>query len=230
MREESAGNFNPPYNRQNNGGSMTSRLALFALIVLLVVPATAKDKKKPSLPEDVLRAQTARVVIDPDAGEPLDQLNANATARDNVEKALMEWGRFHLVMDGQQSDVVFVVRTGNGQSARPTMKGGPIDQRPGVGQSTDSSIRIGGQQGRPPMSDPNTYPQNQGPRMSNEIGPSEDMFVVYRGSMADPLDSPPVWRYIKKDCLRPTMNQVPAVEEFRKAIAEAEKPKVPKTP
>ena len=209
---------------------MTSRLALFALIVLLVVPATAKDKKKPSLPEDVLRAQTARVVIDPDAGEPLDQLNANATARDNVEKALMEWGRFHLVMDGQQSDVVFVVRTGNGQSARPTMKGGPIDQRPGVGQSTDSSIRIGGQQGRPPMSDPNTYPQNQGPRMSNEIGPSEDMFVVYRGSMADPLDSPPVWRYIKKDCLRPTMNQVPAVEEFRKAIAEAEKPKVPKTP
>lgn len=209
---------------------MTSRLALFALSVLLVVPATAKDKKKPSLPEDILRAQTARVVIDPEAGEPLDQPNTNAVARDNVEKALMEWGRFHLVMDGQQSDVVFVIRTGNGQSARPTMKGGPIDQRPGVGQSTDSSIRIGGQQGRPPMSDPNTYPQNQGPRMSNEIGPSEDMFVVYRGSMADPLDSPPVWRYIKKDCLRPTMNQVPAVEEFRKLIAEAEKPKVPKTP
>jgi len=43
------------------------------------------------------------------------------------------------------------------------------------------------------------------------------------------LDSPPVWRYIKKDCLRPSP-LVPAVEEFRKLIADAEKPKVPKNP
>jgi hypothetical protein len=211
---------------------MTARLCLFALAFLLVIPATAKDKdkKKSTLPEDVLRAQTVRVVIDPEAGEPLDQPNANALARDNVEKALMEWGRFRLVMDGQESDLVVAIRTGNGQSVRPTMKGGPIDQRPGVAQSTDSSIRIGGQQGRPPMSDPGTYPQNQGPRISNEVGPSDDMFTVYRANMADPLDSPPVWRYIRKDCLRVTATQVPAVEEFRKAIAEAEKPKVPKTP
>jgi hypothetical protein len=55
------------------------------------------------------------------------------------------------------------------------------------------------------------------------------MFVVYRGTFADPLDSPAVWRYIKKDCLRPTP-QIQAVEEFRKALAEAEKPKVPKNP
>lgn len=208
---------------------MTARLCLLALTLLLITPATAKDKKKSTLPEDVLRAQTVRVVIDPDAGEPLDQPNANAVARDNVEKALMEWGRFRLVMDGQESDLVISVRTGS-QSARPTIKGGPIDQRPGVGQSTDSSIRIGAQQGRPPMSDPSTYPQNQGPRISNEVGPSEDMFTVYRANMSDPLDSPPVWRYIRKDCLRVTATQVPAVEEFRKAIADAEKPKVPKTP
>jgi len=209
---------------------MTTRLCLFALAALLITSAAAKDKKKSTLPEDVLRAQTVRVVIDPDAGEPLDQPNSNALARDNVEKALMDWGRFRLVMDSQASDLVISIRTGNGQSARPTMKGGPIDQRPGIGQSTDSSIRIGAQQGRPPMSDPSTYPQNQGPRISNEVGPSEDMFTVYRANMSDPLDSPPVWRYIKRDCLRPTMTQVPAVEEFRKAIAEAEKPKVPKTP
>jgi hypothetical protein len=209
---------------------MTSRLCLFALSLLLINAATAKDKKKATLPEDVLRAQTVRVVIDPDAGEPLDQPNANSTARDNVEKALMEWGRFRLVMDGEESDLVISIRPGNGRWERPTIKGGPIDQRPGVGQSTDSSIRIGGQQGRPPMSDPGTYPQNQGPRIGNEVGPSDDMFTVYRGSMGDPLDAPPVWRYIKKDCLRVTATQVPAVEEFRKAIAEAEKPKVPKTP
>jgi hypothetical protein len=211
-----------------------TRLALVALAALLVTPAIAKDKKKFVLPEDILRAQTVRVVIDPQAGEPLDQTNANALARDNVEKALMEWGRYRLVMDGEQSDLVIAIRTGSGKMFRPTMKGGPIDQRPGVGQSTDSSIRIGAQQGQPPMSDPSSYPQDRGPRMENEIGPSDDMLVVYRGNAAsgntsDPLDGPPVWRLIKKDCLRPSP-LVPAVEEFRKMVADAEKPKVPKAP
>ena len=209
---------------------MTTRLALLALALLLVIPVIAKDKKKSALPEDVLRAQTVRVVIDPEAGEPLDEPNANASARDNVQKALMEWGRYRLVLDGEVADLIMVVRTGDGRMSRPTMKGGPIDQRGGVAQSTDSNIRIGMQQGRPPMGqDPNTYPQNQGPHLGNEIGPSEDMFVVYRGNTSDPLDSPPVWRYIKKDCLRPSPN-VPAVEEFRKLVAAAEKPNVPKTP
>lgn len=210
---------------------MPVRLVRLALPLLLIAFAAAKDKdkKKAVLPEDVVRAQTVRVVIDPEAGEPLDQPMANSTARDNVEKALMEWGRFRLVMDGQESDLVIAVRTGSGQSVRPTMKGGPIDQRPGVAQSTDSSIRIGGQRGQPNMGDPNSYPQNQGPHMSNEIGPGEDIFAVYRGT-GDPLNSPPVWRMIRKDCLRPTGSQVPAVEEFRKVMVEAEKPKVPKTP
>lgn len=212
---------------------MPTRVALLVLAASLVIPATAKDKKKPVLPEDVLRAQTVRVVIDPQAGEPVDQPNANAIARDNVEKALMEWGRFRLVMDGQASDLMIVVRTGNGKSFRPTIKGGPIDQRPGVAQSTDSSIRIGVGQGQPPLGDPNTNPQGQPqdrqPHIGNEVGPSDDTFEVYRASMSDPLDAPPVWRYIKKDCLKPSP-LVPAVEEFRKLVAEAEKPKVPKTP
>jgi hypothetical protein len=211
---------------------MTARLVRLTLPLILLTLAAAKDKdkKKAALPEDILRAQTVRVAIDHDAGEPLDQPMANSTARDNVEKALMEWGRFRVALDGEPSDLVIAIRTGTGQGVRPTMKGGPIDQRPGVAQSTDSSIRIGGQRGQPPMSDPSTFPQNQGPHISNEVGPSDDSFAVYRGTMADPLDSPAVWRIIRKDCLRPVGSQVPAVEEFRKAIAEAEKPKVPKAP
>jgi len=208
---------------------MTARAsALLAMAVLLVSSASAKDKK-PTLPEYVLRAQTARVVIDPNAGEPLDQPRVNEIARDDVEKALLEWGRYRLVMDGEESDLVIVIRTGDGRAGRPTMKGGPIDQRVGVGQSTDSSVRIGGQQGQPPMGDPSAGPQNRAPHVSDEIGPSEDMFAVYRGGAADPLDTPPVWRYAAKDCLRPRPN-VPAVEQFRKAVADAEKPKAPKQP
>ena len=210
---------------------MILRLAsLLTLSALLASSALAKDKK-PVFPEDILRAQTVLVVVDPDAGEPLDQPMGNARARENVEKALMEWGRFRLVMEGDQPDLIIAVRTGSGSMVRPTIKGGPIDQRPGVGQSTDSSIRIGGQHGQaPPLTDPTMDPRSQSPRMSNEVGPSDDMFAVYRaGPVSDPLNAPPVWRYIKKDCLRPSPD-VPAVEEFRKLLADAEKPKVPKKP
>ncbi|HZC24442.1 MAG TPA: hypothetical protein VE866_13965 [Candidatus Binatia bacterium] len=210
---------------------MKARLSfLLALLVLLTTQAVAKDKNKSTLPEYVLRAQTVRVVIDPDAGEPLDHPNANAMARDNVEKALMEWGRFQPVLEGQESDLIVVVRAGNGRTVQPTIRGGPIDQRSGVGQSTDSSIRIGGQHGQPPpLTDPSTDPQqNQGPHMSNEVGSSQDSFAVYRGDVADPLDSSPVWRYLAKDCLQAP--KVAAVEEFRKAIAKAEKPQPSKKP
>jgi hypothetical protein len=209
---------------------MSARLAsMLAVTALLAVPLSApllaKDKKKATLPEYVLRAQTVRVIVAPDSGEPLDQPMANSTARDNVEKALSEWGRFRVVMDGQESDLVIAVRTGSGNMVRPTIKGGPIDQRGGVAQGTDSTIRIGGAQGRPPGSDPTTSPQGQGPHMSNEIGPSDDTFEVYRGGVSDALDSPPVWRYVAKDCLRaPSMR---AVDEFRKAIADSEKPQIP---
>jgi hypothetical protein len=208
---------------------MTARLcSLLALIGLLITPALAKNKK-PVLPEYVLRARTVLVVIDPDAGEPLDQPNANAMARESVEKALMEWGRFRLVMDGAESDLIISVRTGDDRAVRPTIKGGPLDQRPGVGQTTDSSVRIGGQRGQPPpLNDPSMDPQSRGPRVTNEVGPSEDMFAVYHGGLSNPLDAPPVWRYIAKDCLRAP--QVSAVENFRKTIAEAEKPQPSKKP
>jgi hypothetical protein len=207
---------------------MSARLSSLLLLgALVATPAIAKDKKKSSLPDYVLRATTVLVVVSPDAGEPLDQPMANSTARENVEKALMEWGRLRPVLDGQESDLVIAVRTGSGRMVRPTMKGGPIDNRPGVGQSTDGGIRIGAQQGHPPLSGPSMGPQGE-PRITNEVGPTEDMFEVYRGGISDPLSSSAIWRYIAKDCLRAP--QVSAVEEFRKAIAEAEKPQPPKKP
>jgi hypothetical protein len=155
---------------------------------------------------------------------------ANATARENVEKALSEWGRYRLVMDGQPSDLVIAVRTGNPRGT-PTMKGGPIDQRGGVAQGTDSTIRIGGHTGQQPgMNNPNTNnpsmdPMDRGPSMGSEIGPSDDMLAVYRGSGPGALDGAPVWRYIAKNCLQAP--SVTAVEKFRKAVTDSEQPKVP---
>jgi hypothetical protein len=57
-----------------------------------------------------------------------------------------------------------------------------------------------------------------------EAGSPQDTFVVYRGSTQpdqSPLDSPSVWRYSGKDAL--ASPSVPAVEVFRKLIAESEK-------
>lgn len=209
---------------------MTARVSsLLSLVILLSSLGMAKDKNKSLLAEDVLRARTVLVVVSPDAGEPLDQPNANATARDNVEKALMNWGRFDLALDGQEADLVIAVRTGNGKAVRPTVKGGPVDRRTGIAQAGDSSIRIGAQQGQPPpLSDPGASAPNRGPQIGNEVGASEDTFEVYRGHLQYPLDSSPVWRHMAKDCLR-TPN-VSAVEEFRKAIATAEKQQPSKKP
>jgi hypothetical protein len=50
------------------------------------------------------------------------------------------------------------------------------------------------------------------------------MFVLYRGSTNpdwSPLDAPPVWRYSGKDAL--DAPSVPAVEAFRKLVAESDK-------
>jgi len=47
------------------------------------------------------------------------------------------------------------------------------------------------------------------------------VFLVFRGQRENALDYPPVWRYMAKDGLRSP--SVPAVEEFRKTIVEAEK-------
>jgi hypothetical protein len=207
---------------------MTSRLFWLLLLITLLVPTLdAKSKNRQAIPDYVLKAQTARVIVDPDAGEPLDQPQANATARDNVEKALIDWGRLRPVMEGMTSDLIIVVRTGSGKAMSPTIKGGPIDQRGGVAQGTDSSVRIGGGWGQNPSTQPKD-PMDQSPHVSNELGPSEDSFVVYRGDVGDPTTAPAVWRYVAKDCLRAP--QIVAVEEFRKALAEADKQQQSKKP
>jgi hypothetical protein len=201
---------------------MSARMTTFFFIVLAVAPlAPAKNKKKQVLPDYVLRAQTILVVIHPDAGEPLTNPTANRTAQDNVEKALTEWGRFRLVMDAQTADLVIAVRKGH--AGGPTVNNSPTDNRPVILQPSDGNIRVGGQQGRPSdLTSPGLGgPADRGPRVGNEIGPSEDTFEVYMGGVEYPLDASPIWRYMAKDALDGP--QIRAVEQFRNAINESEK-------
>ena len=50
----------------------------------------AKEKKKAPLPEDVLRAHTVLVIVDPTAGVDAQDPNANRLARTDVEQALRQ--------------------------------------------------------------------------------------------------------------------------------------------
>ncbi len=197
------------------------RASILACITAVLVPlALAKDKA--TVPADVLNAHTVLVVIKPGAGEPLTDPNSNHRAQEDVERALMKWGRFDLALEASTADLIIAVRKGSGQTVRPTLKGGPIDQRSVILEPQDGSIRIGGQRGKPPdVTQPTGGTSDTSPHVQTEVGPSDDTFEVYRGKIEYPLDSSPVWRFIAKDALRSP--NVPAVEQFRKAIDEATK-------
>jgi hypothetical protein len=199
---------------------MPVRIRRTAILVLASSLALAANDKKPVLPAYVLRAETVFVLIDPDAGTSPASPQANQKARDDVEKAIMKWGRFRMVIEPGSADLIVVVRKGSGKVVQPTIGGLPTNDRPVVVQPTDSGIRLGGQKGRPPGStDP--APQDTHPAAQIEAGATDDMFVVYRGGTGNPLDGPAAWRYMNKDALKSP--SVPAVSEFRKAIEDAEK-------
>ena len=147
-----------------------------------------------------------------------------------MEKALDQWGRFTLVQDGLTADLVITVRKGNGKFVQPTIGGTPINGTPPVSGGTSSSptqttTRAGVRWGTGNPNDPsNAGTQPSTPEPQIEAGSPQDMFVVYRGSTNpnwSPLDTPPVWRYSHKDALESP--SVPAVEVFRKLVAESDK-------
>lgn len=198
---------------------------LLATTLFLAATGFAKDKKPP-LPFTVLQARTVSVLIDPDAGISVEDPRANQIAQKDVETALLNWGRFLPLLSGQQADLVIVVRRGHSHLVDDTISEPRQNDRPGVINPTDNGIAIGGQRGPQgnPQGIPNTQPQvpaTPAPGSQIEVGTPDDSFAVYQGGVSNPLDSPPIWRYVTKNGLH--SHDVPAVAAFRKAIADTEK-------
>jgi hypothetical protein len=194
---------------------------LFASFVIAqdTSPGRNQDKKKNSLPADVINARTVLVLVDPDTGVSMTDPNGNQIAQQDVEKALLHWGRLTPVLEGAPADLVITVHKGNGKTVNPTIGGVPVNGRPVILEGDTDVVRVGVQRGRPISgTGPRTgSAQDTGAMPRTEIGSSEDMFVVYRSN----TNSAPVWRYTAKNALRSP--NVPAVAEFRKAVEEAEK-------
>jgi len=195
-----------------------------SVLLLSCVVAAGKDKKKVLLPADVLRAHTVLVMVDPQAGVDVQDPNANNDARRDVENALVKWGRLDPVKDAYTADLIITVRKGHGKMAEPAIGRTPINNTPPVMvQPGQTGISVAGRSGNPgfPGDASNGQSPSSRPSSQTELGPTQDMFVVYRGTPFTPLDAPAVWRYSAKDAL--ASPDVPAVEAFRKLVAESEK-------
>ena len=202
--------------------AVATGITMALALALAAGMGSAKKKEKVLLPDFVLKAQTVVVLILPDAGEPMNDPFANRKAQEEVEKALMKWGRYRLTQDASTADLVIAVKKGSGKIANPTINGGPVDTRPGTIETTDNQIRIGAQQGRPPNGPESGDATGTSGRASPgmEVGSSDDMFEVFRADIYAGHDAP-VWQYVAKDGLKPP--SVTAVEQFRKAVEESEK-------
>ena len=207
---------------------MSVRISVLPLLLFLFAAlsfANAKDKNKVLLPDDVLSARTVLVVVNPEAETSLEHPNDNRNARQDVEQAIMRWGRFTLALEPGTADLIIVVQKGSGKLVSPTIEGGPLDERPVIvestGDSNGRSTRVGVQRGHPTGDPGYGAPQNTGPHLGERIGTSGDTFMVYRGDGNQYPDGAPVWRSTAKDGLRSP--GVPAVDQFRKVIEEAER-------
>jgi hypothetical protein len=206
--------------------SRASKLAFLSLACLLLTSALAKSNK-PTVPRYILDAHTVAVMIDPNAGIPVSDPNANQTAQRDVEAALLKWGRFTTVLSPVDADLIIVLRKGHGKLADATIGDPRQNSRPGSVTSTDDGISVGAQHGTPPPGSTGSRNPNQavpppGAHPQAEAGNVDDSFQVFEGKTGnDPSDSIAGWQWIHKNGLH--SHDVPAVDEFRKAIAEAEK-------
>jgi hypothetical protein len=214
---------------------MQRRAYAIAMAAGLLLPSLtfAKDKSKATLPTLVLQAHTVSIIIDPDAGVSLEDPQANQVAQRDVETALLDWGRYQPILDGPNADLIIVIRRGTGKVAGGTVYDPRQNRRPVAIDPTDTGIGAGAQRGQAPPYAGDIPDASQGPGSLNdpidqrphpqaEIGNSaaEDSFIVYQGKIDNPLDAAPLWRYQAKNALKP--HTVPAVDVFRKAVAEAD--------
>jgi hypothetical protein len=202
--------------------------------LLMAVPALGKGKGDEVLPPYILQARTVAVVVDPAAGIDPEDPRANQVAQKDVETALLNWGRFQPVIGTTEADLIIVVRRGHGKLADATISDPRQNNRAGVINPTDNGISVGAQHGNQPNlgGAPNgagSQPsQSQSPQPQMEVGGVDDSFTVFDGKVEKPLDGAPGWRYMARDGLKP--HGVPAVDEFRKAVAAADKAAAAKKP
>ena len=75
-----------------------------AALACVFIPTAFAKSDAPYLPQYILNARTVAVVIETEAGVSVRDPNGNQTARKDVETALLKWGRFQPIMNGETAN------------------------------------------------------------------------------------------------------------------------------
>ena len=116
----------------------------------------------------------------------------------NVQSAIEKWGRYKLVYNRGEADLVLVVRTGR----LAEVKGGV---QVGAGRTGNETYR------------------SHGSAIGGEVGDPQDTLEVYRASQG--INGPPLWRGRAQDGLKAPEMQL--VKELRLKVEAPEKKKKP---
>jgi hypothetical protein len=192
---------------------MRRRLQVGCLVLLLCVAAVAKKKdKKPAVDQRLLSAQYVCIVSA--SGDDLDPRtqNGDRSAILRVEDAIKAWGRYHVVYNPDDADILLEVRTGRRAGVG---MGGPIGTGPvpipGVPGPSGGGVRIG-------------RPDVVGGGETDVSNVNEDMISIYDARVGlDHMKSTSVlWRGAMAHGLGSGANEhVPLVDELKKEVEAA---------
>jgi hypothetical protein len=200
---------------------------LLASVLLASVAGAQQKPISQSYQQDILEARTIAVVAYSAAAAEDSQ--ENQRARLEVQTAMRNWGKYQVVAEGANADLIMVVRKAHVQA---TTIEGTTTPPPVIVDPVGSGVNIGIHHGQsPPLSRTDSSGARSQPRLGSEVGSAEDLLEVYRGRtplFGDasrnptqyPLDEPPVWSYTGKDALKSP--KIEAVAEFEKAVEAAE--------
>ena len=202
---------------------------LFSTMLLVSIASAQQKPISQTYRQEILEARTIAVVADPTAAAQDSQ--ENQRARLEVESALRKWGKYQVVSQNGNPDLIMLVRKGHTQAATI---GGTGTPPPVLVDPTGSGADIGIHRGpNTPLSQSASSGVGTQGRAGYEVGSDQDLLDVYLGSTPFagdgrnpsqyPLDDPPAWSYTGKDALQSP--KLEAVTQFEKAVETAEKKK-----
>ena len=171
-----------------------------SVLLLFVFALALKAEDKSAIPAVIKNATYVYVMAySGDVFSP-EVMPDDRHAVQNVQSAIEKWGRYKLVYNRGEADLVLVVRTGR----LAEVKGGV---QVGVGTTTQ---RVG-----------DTTSRSHGESIGGEVGDPQDTLEVYMASQG--TNGPPLWRGRAKDGLKaPEMH---LMQELRSKVEAPEKKK-----
>lgn len=179
---------------------MPKRMASVWLLLVFVLALKAEDKN----PIQAVVKNATYVMVTTYSGDIFspDVSPDDRRAAQNVQDAIQKWGRYKLVYNRGDADLILVVRTGRLAEVKGGVQVGTTTQRQGDAtyRSHGSAESIGG-----------------------EVGDPQDTLEVYMASRG--INGPPLWRGRAQGGLKAPEMQL--VKEFRSKVEAPEKKKKP---